>query len=292
MIVSFHPLFEGDINILCAGRDPGPEELSAIRSAAAVILPQGCTRPLFEMAQRNCAHVFPNYDARFRYPGKTGQIRLFRETGTPHPATALFAGVADYPDRHGDGLSPGLPCVFKFDWGGEGDTVFLVHSQTELAELLQHAAACEATGQRGFLLQEVIACGNRSLRVAVIGERVVSYWRICDGPSGFHTNVSKGAAIDACSDPALKAQAERLVAAFCRRTGIDLAGLDVIFDVDANPPKPLLLEINYYFGRVGLGGADAYHRILAEEIRTWLDRIGVNKGVEKLRLRPPTTSGI
>jgi ribosomal protein S6--L-glutamate ligase len=95
--------------------------------------------------------------------------------------------------------------------------------------------------------------------VAVIGERVLSYWRICDGQPGFHTNVSKGAAIDACSDPALKGQAERLVAAFCRRTGIDLAGLDVIFDVEANPPRPLLLEINYYFGRVGWG-ADAYHR--------------------------------
>ncbi len=283
MIVSFHPLFEGDINILCAGRDPGPEELAAIRSAAAVILPQGCTRPLFEMAQRNCAHVFPNYEARFRYPGKTGQIRLFRETGTPHPATALFASVADCRERNGDGPSPGLPCVFKFDWGGEGDTVFLVHSQAELEQLLQHAAACEATGQRGFLLQEVIACGNRSLRVAVIGERVVSYWRIGDGPAGFHANVSKGATIDAGSDPALKAQAERMVGAFCRRTGIDLAGLDVIFDVDGDPPQPLLLEINYYFGRVGLGGADAYHRMLAEAICTWLDRIGVNL---KLRLRP------
>ena len=133
MIVSFHPLFKGDMNILCAGRDPGPGDLSAIRSAAAVILPQGCTRPLFEMAQRNCGRVFPNYDARFRYPGKTGQIRLFRETGTNHPATALFAGVADYPDRHGEGPSPGLPCVFKFDWGGEGDTVFLVRSPEELS---------------------------------------------------------------------------------------------------------------------------------------------------------------
>ncbi|HEX5679890.1 MAG TPA: hypothetical protein VFX82_03590, partial [Desulfobacterales bacterium] len=99
-----------------------------------------------------------------------------------------------------------------------------------------------------------------------------------DGHAGFHANVSKGAVIDACSDPALKAQAERMAGAFCRRTGIDLAGLDVIFDVEANPPRPLLLEINYYFGRVGLGGADAYHRMLAAEIRTWLDRIGVNKG--------------
>jgi ribosomal protein S6--L-glutamate ligase len=277
MIVSFHPLFEGDVNILCAGRDPGPEELCAIRSAAAVILPQGCTRPLFEMAQRHCERVFPNYDARFRYPGKTGQIRLFRETGMPHPATALFTGVADYQERQGKGLGPALPCVFKFDWGGEGDTVFLVHSQAELEELLQHAAACEATGQRGFLLQEYIVCGNRSLRVAVIGKRVISYWRISDGRAGFLANVSKGAAIDACSDPALKGQAERVVGAFCQRTGIDLAGLDVIFAVDGGPPNPLLLEINYYFGRVGIGGAEAYHRMLAEEIRAWLDRTGVKR---------------
>jgi ribosomal protein S6--L-glutamate ligase len=275
MIVSFHPLFEGHVNILCAGRDPGPDELAAIRSAAAVILPQGCTRPLFEMAQRNCPHVFPNYAARFGYPGKTGQIRLFRQTGTPHPASALFAGVADYLHRPEGGFCPGLPCVFKFDWGGEGDTVFLVRSQAELAELLQRAAACEATGQRGFLLQEYIACANRSLRVAVIGERLVSYWRIGNGPAGFHANVSKGAAIDACSDPVLKGEAERLVGAFCRRTGIDLAGLDVIFRGDGTAPEPLLLEINYYFGRVGLGGASAYHRMLAEAIRAWLDRIGV-----------------
>jgi ribosomal protein S6--L-glutamate ligase len=275
MIVSFHPLFEGHVNILCAGRDPGPDELAAIRSATAVILPQGCTRPLFEMAQRNCAHVFPNYAARFGYPGKTGQIRLFRETGTPHPASVLFADIADYLQRQGAGLIPGLPCVFKFDWGGEGDTVFLVRSQAELAELLQRAAACEATGQRGFLLQEYIACANRSLRVAVIGERLVSYWRIGSGPAGFHANVSRGAVIDACSDPDLKGQAERLVSAFCRRTGIDLAGLDVIFGKDGTPPEPLLLEINYYFGRVGLGGADAYHRMLAEAIRNWLNRIGL-----------------
>ena len=33
MVVSFHPLFEADCNILCAGREPGPGDLAAIRSA-------------------------------------------------------------------------------------------------------------------------------------------------------------------------------------------------------------------------------------------------------------------
>ena len=35
----------------------------------------------------------------------------------------------------------------------------------------------------------------------------------------------------------------------------------------------MLLEINYFFGRKGLGGSEAYYKILHEEIRTWLDGI-------------------
>ena len=73
MILSFHPCFEADINIICAGREPDHNDSAAMRSAAAVILPQGCREALYRMAKQNCAHVFPNYDARFEYPGKTGQ---------------------------------------------------------------------------------------------------------------------------------------------------------------------------------------------------------------------------
>ena len=33
MILSFHPLFEADKNIICAGRAPGAEDLAAIKAA-------------------------------------------------------------------------------------------------------------------------------------------------------------------------------------------------------------------------------------------------------------------
>ena len=46
MIVSFHPLFEADKNIICAGREPGADDLAAIKAAEAVILPQGCRQSL------------------------------------------------------------------------------------------------------------------------------------------------------------------------------------------------------------------------------------------------------
>ncbi len=75
MIVSFHPLFEADKNIICAGREPNGEDLAAIRAADAVILSQGCCRELYDMARENCPHVFPNYNARFKYPGKINQIK-------------------------------------------------------------------------------------------------------------------------------------------------------------------------------------------------------------------------
>jgi ribosomal protein S6--L-glutamate ligase len=274
MVVSFHPLFKADQNILCAGRDPGPADLAAIREAAAVILPQGCPRRLYDMARNNCPHIFPNYDVRFRYPGKIGQIKLFLEASLPHPATETFLSTAEFWRCYPDASSPQLPLVFKFDWGGEGDTVFLVQSANELEELLQHTARCEASGQSGFMLQKYIPSGNRSLRVAIIGDSTISYWRIREEP-GFHASLSKGAKIDTQADPELKEIAETIVADFCRRVGINLAGLDVIFDPNQSSPQPLVLEINYFFGRVGLGGSEEYYRLLKKAIRRWLKTSGI-----------------
>ncbi len=273
MIVSFHPLIPGDRHILCAGRDPGPEDLVAIQAARAVILPQGCPRQLYETARANCPHVFPNYDLKWRFYGKTGQIRLFRETSTPHPETEIFQSVADYHSRHPGESSRELPCVFKFDWGGEGDTVFLIRRPGEFDAILARSAECEKTGQNGFLIQQLVPTGGRSVRVVRIGEYLASYWRVNPDRNGFHTGLSKGGIIDARSDPELREAAEQFAASFCRKTGIDLAGLDVIFDVTEARPAPLLLEINYFFGRAGIGGSTAFYRILRHEVRKWLERI-------------------
>ena len=277
MVVSFHPLFKADLNLICAGREPGAGDLSAIRRARAVILPQGCPHPLYRMARENCPHVFPNYDARFRYPAKIGQIRLFRETSTPHPPTEIFQNTSAYQRRYPGGQHPPFPVVLKFDWGGEGDTVFLVQSPADLEDLLAHARRCEASGQNGFILQQFIACGNRSLRVIVIGEYLLSYWRTQAEEDIFQANLSKGAKIDLASDPALKQKAEGWAAQFCRRAGINLAGLDVLFAQEDPRQQPLLLEINYFFGRVGLGGSEAFYRILRKEVRKWLNRVLKNR---------------
>ena len=137
MILSFHPLFEGDTNRLCAGRDPDAEDLDAMRQAAAVILPQGCRESLYRAATRACGRVFPSYETRFAYPGKIGQIRLFREMGVPHPRSYCFADTAVFLHHHPDGNSPlSPPVVIKLNWGGEGRGVFPIRQNHDLRDVI------------------------------------------------------------------------------------------------------------------------------------------------------------
>jgi ribosomal protein S6--L-glutamate ligase len=261
--------------MLCAGRDPGAEELHAIQAASAVVLPQGCRRSLYVMARKSCSHVFPNYDVRFRYPNKFGQIRLFRTMNVPHPETKIFTrkdlddaayqNLLKHPPFH-------FPFVFKFDWGGEGETVFLVDSDRTFKRILKQAIFYEKTGQYGFLLQEFIPSDARSLRVVVIHRRFISYWRVQEGKNDFYTNLKKGAKIDKHADPMLQAAGISAAKDLCRNTNINLAGFDFLFSETTRQHgmiEPLFLEINYFFGRKGLGGSEAYYQILNKEIDTW-----------------------
>jgi len=280
MILSFHPLYEAHKNITCAGRRPNATDLAAIQAADAVVLPQGCYQSLYEMARANCRHVFPNYDARFRYPDKIGQIKLFRDLHIAHPASDIFLNITSFHQgfkKRPSKIRLKYPLVFKLDWGGEGDTVFLIESEKDLNRILRKTAEFEKSGQSGFLLQEYIACRNRTLRVVVIGQRILSYWRIQEQEGGFYTNLGRGAVIDADAEPQLQHKAIALVKQICHKTGINLAGLDVIFPADIDDPDPLLLEINYFFGRRGLGGSEAYYQILLGEIQSWIDGLDLDK---------------
>jgi ribosomal protein S6--L-glutamate ligase len=288
MILSFHPCYDGDVNILCAGRAPGDEDLAAIRRAEAVVLPQGCRPALYRMARDHCTHVFPNYDTRFRYPGKTGQARMFAKMGVPHPRTWVFENMAHFTRSRAALDAAGFPLVFKLDWGGEGETVMLLRNSADLMQALARAAAHERSGQSGFVVQAFVPHAGRTLRVVVVGQTQVAYWRVQKDRSIFGTSLSNGASIDAVSDPDRRDTAVALARRFCQRVQIDLAGLDLLFDMSANAtgePQPLMLEINYFFGRRGLGGSDRFYDLLRTEIDHWL------AARELAVCRPATTGG-
>ena len=278
MILSFHPLYVADRDLLCAGRDPGAMELTAIQEAEAVILPQGCRESLYRMAKDNCAHVFPDYDARFAYPEKIGQAKLFQEKGVSHPLTVIYENPvlsdADY-DAVLNTPPFDLPFVFKFNWGGEGETVFCLDSWETIEKALNKTILYEKSGQYGFLLQELVPSKGRSLRVVVIHQSYISYWRVQNDANAFYTNLTKGAKIDSVSDPALQEAAIAATRKFCDQTKINLAGLDFLFsetDLAAGIMQPLFLEINYFFGRKGLGGSEKYYKILQNEIDDWVNK--------------------
>jgi len=279
MILSYHPCFTADKNRICAGRPPDRADLAAIRTAKAVILPQGCMPPLYKIARHNCPRIFPNYDIRFEYPGKTGQIRLFQRMNFPHPASAAYTDTVMYRAQVGRADLPAgfdFPVVFKFDWGGQGDTVHLVRNRDDLEKQFQMAIKCEKSGQKGFILQTFIPTAGRVLRVVRIGNSFRTYWRVAQNPDQFPVNLSCGAIIDYESDPHLQKAAVTLMEQFCDRTGVNLAGFDFIFPENELPADPLLLEINYFFGREGLGGSAVYLDMLTEQIRHWIQAQGLS----------------
>ena len=266
-VLSYHLLIESGRNRIYSGK-PSGEDVTEIQAADAVILPQGGKESLYRLARQYCTHVFPNYDAFFSYPGKTGQATLFKMVKVPHPHTLIFENLACFAERGKDIRT--YPFVFKFAWGGEGNNVFFVQSEPELDTCLDLAKKWEGQGKKGFVIQEYIPSAGRSLRVVVIGSRFISYWRTHQDQNSFYSNISRGAEIDKDNDPDLQEDAVRELKKFCERTKINLAGFDFLFDSRQKKPTPLFLEINYFFRCHGLGGTDRYFELLVGAVNEWL----------------------
>ena len=148
----------------------------------------------------------------------------------------------------------------------------MVSNDEQWIDVIGMAEKFEKTGQKGFLIQEYIEAGSRSLRCATVGSKILSYWRVSKKETEFKNSLSSGAEIDYNSNPELVRRAEQSLRRFLRRTGIDLAGFDFLFSINEN--VPMMLEINYFFGRRGLGGSRRFNEILAGEINRWLDSVG------------------
>ena len=268
-ILSMHPVIEGDGFYW----DRGVWDKNVFRKiqkARSVILPQTVEKELYHLCKKLCPHVFPNYDLRFKWEGKVGDTLAFWAFDVKHPHTLIFPKVetylGDHPDMdHKVPALPGFPFVLKGARGGEGTQVWLIESSMELEERLQTLLQYELQGRSGFVIQEYLPALDRDLRVVVIGNRVVSYWRKAQG---FLHNIAQGGEIDAESDPELQAVGREKVRQFCQHSGINLAAFDLVFPSDGT--EPFFLEINYTFGRTGLGGSENFYKLLRDAVQQWL----------------------
>jgi len=274
MIASLHPCIRKDINILCAGRSLTDREKKRLGKARAVILPQGVTAEVYRDGRRLVPRVFPNYDLRFGLEGKVGDALLFEYFQVPHPRTLAFGDRKSFHTAFPDPALPpallsGYPLVLKGNEGGEGSLVFRIESARDLEDHLDRLGGSSVRDQ-GFVLQEFIDHGGRDLRVVILYDQLFAYWRVQPDPSRFRTNQRQGGTVGHEGNPRLKKKAIRAVERFCRRAGIQVAGLDILYDSKRYPDTPLFLEINYYFGRRGLGGSLRFYDLFEQAADRWL----------------------
>ncbi len=273
MIVSFHPRVKGDVNLRVTSRDFFSEkEAKTIGSARAVVVPQHIKLHQYEFCRACCPHVFPDYTHRFGFEGKHANIQLFRRFNASHPRTTCYESVEDFEAQHFKNSEPlmSFPFVLKGDRGGGGWAVFLVTNQRELMDRLEILGNTRLHPTRRFIIQAFVPHGGRDLRVVAIGKMMKSYWRCQHNPGEFRNNVGRGAVINYNLDPALTKKGVECVRDFSAKTGINLAAFDVLFDRSQPEPEPLLSEINFLFGRKGLGGSPRFYKLLNRAVQEWI----------------------
>ena len=282
-ILSMHPVIQGDT--FSWDRAVVDADLfRAIKNADAVILTQTVERELYCLCSRICPNVFPNYDLRFQWEGKTGDTLAFWTYDANHPYTLVFPRVETLVGDH-DCMEhpvpslPPYPFVLKGAHGGEGSQVWLIEDKGTLEAKLQTLLQYELHGRCGFVVQEFLPDLERDLRVVVIGDRLVSYWRTS---RNFRHNIARGGEIDAESDQKLQKAGREMVKRFCQQSGINLAAFDLAFP--AADTGPLFLEVNYTYGRTGLGGSEHFYLLLQESVNRWLGATFAEKkeGADKI----------
>jgi ribosomal protein S6--L-glutamate ligase len=275
MILSFHPCFVADAQVILADRKLNAEDRRLIRAADAIIFPQTCSLALYKACSASKAFVFPDYGLRFKYPGKVGQTRLFEKFKIPHPRTTRWRSVKEFRDSLNGEKGPPqeIPFFFKTDKSHEGEGVLPV---TDKKSLETGLARLEKEVPGAFISQEMIPCGGNVLRAVVLYKKIITYWKRPDKPNRMITSINQGSRVDKKWKPELqekgRAQAQRI----CEETGINLAAFDFVFNMAFPNPRPFILEINYYFGRRGLGGSLRYYRFLLRAIQEWLKEKGLD----------------
>lgn len=276
-IVSYHPGLVADQNLLLVSQRPVDErDRQAVAGASAVLLPQVCRRDLHALVASLGKPHFPRPEVHLTLDGKVGNHLLFTRLGLPCPRTLAYPDLASAAKawRAGQPARAGLapPLVAKGAGGGEGRNVFLVRDPDELLALAGQLETANAFGPPGLVLQELVDSGGRDLRVLLVGDHHEAYWRIGQ-PGEFRNNLSQGGRVERQAWPAQMAAGLELALRLQQAAGLDLAGVDVLV-----PPhgQPLLLEINFYFGRHALGGLDALRRLWLAAARRWLARLGLD----------------
>jgi len=119
-----------------------------------------------------------------------------------------------------------FPVIVKTLAGSQGRGVFLCENRQKFEDLI--GMITTSRGNPNFVIQEFIApSSGRDLRVFVIGRRVIGCMMRVAGEETFKANYSRGATVAAYP---LTPLIERLALAAAEVLGLEIAGVDLLFD--------------------------------------------------------------
>ena len=282
MILSFHPCYTADHQIILGDRNLESKDLQKIHHAHIIILPQSCKQALYHACKNSTAYLFPNYDTRFAYPGKAGQSLLFAEKGFSHPKTLTWSSVKEFRAACKESCPHRMPFLFKGNMSHEAEGLYLIENSESLESALNRLNADGESPSSAFISQDLIPTDGNVLRVVIMGSDMISYWKRPERPGQVITTVSKGAILDKKWRPDLQEKGRNQAQRFSAVTGVNLAAIDFLFPLNVNDPQPVFMEINYYFGRRGLGGSLNYYRLLGDALKKWISDKGFDATSVKL----------
>ena len=209
---------------------------------------------------------------------------MFHDFGCAHPRTRCWSDVGEFRNACPDmsHIPHQTPFLVKDDKSHEAEGVFWIDSPSTLSNALDTLKKWERSGNYGFITQGYVPSQGNVLRTVIIGEKLTTYWKRPSKTGQIITTISKGAKIDHHWEPHLQKKGASAAGFLARKTGINLAAVDFVFNHSETDPDPIFLEINYYFGRKGLGGSEQYYARLYDAIRNWLKREGLDPDRVKL----------
>lgn len=258
--VSFYPRIPLDENLSIFEPLADTNVRLMVAQAAGVLLPPYISPWRYHAITRLASKWFPRLDARFAYQGKVRQIDLFRQLGVRYPETQTFrdpSHLVRHLQRFGAPWK--YPFVLKGDKGGGGNTVYPIYRPSDISKHTVKLPTAEPV-----LLQKWVEHGGRDLRVVVYGARAISYFRV--GGGHFYNNVCRGGRIDHESCPEQQTSGILATLEFCKSAFIDIAGFDLMFP---DNEQPVFIEINFHFGRKGLGGFPGHQKKVQQAVKHW-----------------------
>ncbi len=156
---------------------------------------------------------------------KLYSLQILAQSNFPVPRTML----ARFPvDLNVVEKQVGFPVVVKTVSGSQGQGVYLCDDHEKLHELVEEIGASK--NSLNIIFQEFIASSRgQDLRVFILGGRAIAAVRRVAKDGNFKANISLGGEAEPYD---LTPEAEWLAAEVARICGLDIAGIDLLFDGD------------------------------------------------------------